>query len=281
MSSAVLRETGRGGGLTNASGGGGSRRGVAGGFEAASCWCWTAGDLPGLEGRRGGNAGFGGCSICRPPVGLEPAPFWPIGGGSFICGGFLVSCCRLLGGRGGRLAGSYAGGSFRDPWLSFDSRLVLEEDTVLPAERFDAIELYETSDEEEFRRGAAGVSVGCKVVRRGGSAGVGAGATGWVTVRVGSVGGRGVVETWGGAGGAWLPAVGGRLGTGGLAGTGGRAGFDTGGGGGGARLGFCSPAAKFFCEFKAAIRSARVVSRGSSTSAMVAGGGRVGPGRRW
>lgn len=158
---------------------------------------------------------------------------------------------------------------------------MLEEDTVLLADRFDVAELYETSDEEEFRRGAASVSVGCKVVRRGGSAGVGAETTGWVTVRVGSFGGRGVVETWGGGGGAWLPAVDGLLGTGGLAGTGGRAGFDAGGGGGGARLGFCSPAAKFFCAFRAAIRSARVVSRGSSTSAIVARSGRVGPGRRW
>lgn len=75
MSSAVLRETGRGGGLTNASGGGGSRRGVGGGFEAASCWGWTAGDLPGLEGRRGGNDGLGDGSTCRAPVGLEPASF--------------------------------------------------------------------------------------------------------------------------------------------------------------------------------------------------------------
>lgn len=200
MSSAVLRETGRAGGLTNASGGGGSRRGVGGGFEAASCWSCMAGDLAGLEGRRGGNDGFGGGSACRAlTIGLELAPFWPMGGGSLICGDFLVSCCRLLGGKGGRLAGSYAGGSFRDPWLSLDRRLVLEEDTVLPADRFDVIELYETSEDEEFRRGSASVSVGCKVVRRGGSvgagAGAGAGATGWVTGRVGSSGGRGVVGT--------------------------------------------------------------------------------------
>ena len=74
-----------------------------------------------------------------------------------------------------------------------------------------------------------------------------------------------------------------RLGSGGRGGL--EAGFEVGLGGGGGRLGFCSAAeAKFFCAFKAAMRSARVVYWGSSTSAMIAGDDELALGfywRRW
>ena len=66
--------------------------------------------------------------------------------------------------------------------------LVLEEATVRPADRFDTVDLYDISDDDEFRRGSVGVC-GCKVGRRGGSPGVVLGGGGWVAVRAGGLGG--------------------------------------------------------------------------------------------
>lgn len=255
----MFRETGRGGGLTVASGPGGRRRGVAG-SGTASRRSGTAGDLAGLDGRRGGNDGLGGggSSTCRPPL-AGFASLLPVTEPPFT---FFASGSRL-GGRGGRLAGSYAGGNLRPP---VDTTLVLEEDTARPADRFDADELYETSDDDEFRRGSVG-AWGCRVERRGGSSGAaGFGAAGSARVRAGGLGGtEGVVEALGtGCGSVWA---------GDRAGLGGRPGFDAGRGGGGGRLAFCSSEEKFFWVFKAAIRWATVVYCGSSMSAMAAKSG--------
>lgn len=247
-------------------GGGGSRRAGRAGDCSSGC---VPGDLPGLEGSRGGRAGD-----------LAPA--------SSSLALFAASTSRLDGGSVGSFAWSSVGGSLLPPpWLS-DAPF---------RDRVDIAEMCEASDElEPLRPGSV-----CADGRRDGSSG--AGAICFCEFREGS-GGAALRE---GAGGGAMPRLplltssvcrrgrGGVAGAGpsvmALVGRGGTAGLfgaetlltvesvtvrtgATGGGGGGARLPAVDGGAlKFFCLLSAAIRSASVVNCGSSTSAILHGTG--------
>lgn len=251
--------------------------------------------LAGREGSRGGRPDLGACA-CAVPLTLGE-DLAEVSGGFGLAGVALAasSCSlasrsRLVGGRGGRLAGLKAGGTLRpsDPWLVTD-------DMVRACERVDAVDCWENSEEPEPR---LSLLSGCVEVRLGS-----VGAACEEAVRLGrggcalrSSGGISAWELWvsrrGSGGGVGLDLLG-RWGTDGTGGTPlapapltpGTDPLEEGGigavwllvsavtgrpgGGGGAGLRTGSDPLKFFCWLRAAIRSLSELNWGSSVSAMM------------